>query len=84
MSVCGPPYGTHFDRGLASRFVRALLSLTPSLALLILPVRMVPIAGLLPEGYEAEEVVRADEFVARDGRTVRQPSVVIEVKKVMY
>eukprot|EP00518_Triparma_eleuthera_P001718 CAMPEP_0182461168 /NCGR_PEP_ID=MMETSP1319-20130603/5811_1 /TAXON_ID=172717 /ORGANISM="Bolidomonas pacifica, Strain RCC208" /LENGTH=362 /DNA_ID=CAMNT_0024660397 /DNA_START=19 /DNA_END=1107 /DNA_ORIENTATION=+ len=79
VSVCGPPYGTHGDRGLTSRFVSSLLSLSPSLALLILPERLAPLEGL-PEGYEAEEVGRADEFVARDGRTVKQPSVIIEVK----
>ena len=79
VSVCGPPYGQHDDRGLAQRFIDRLILLEVTYAVLILPVRMVPLE--VPEGYKSEVVASADDFVARDGRHVTQPSAIVVLRK---
>ena len=75
ITICGPPYGPELTQHFIDRLT---VDFKVRFGVSILPVRM---KGLEIEGYEVDEICDVEDFEARSGRMVKQPSFVVAINR---
>ncbi|GMI09526.1 hypothetical protein TrVE_jg10392 [Triparma verrucosa] len=75
ITICGPPYGPELTQHFIDRLT---VDFKVRFGVFILPVRM---KGLEIEGYEVDEICDVEDFEARSGRMVKQPSFVVAINR---